>query len=171
MLAILTAVPGVATFYSLAARVIGALLRCNLCMIAIAVGVAWIAGDIHGHRKEEAAWSAKWSAAEAKAERDRLARDVFAKAKTEADANDRLAGISARAEQLETKVQKYERDEELRRATGGNAAGACDPLTDQSDDNWLSDIKRKRKSSAGARGRLAERLRSNFAGSPDPGKR
>ena len=171
MLGLLALIPGAGVAYSAAASVIGAVLRCTVCMIAIAIGVAWVAGDIHGHRKENAAWSAKWSEAEAKSERDRKARDVFTKAKMEADANDRLAGLTARSSELETKVKKYEHDEELRRATGGGAAALNACLTDQSDDDWLSDIRRKRRSDTVGRGRLAERLRAHFTGSPDPGKR
>lgn len=171
MLGLLAMIPGAGAAYSVVSGVVGAILRCNLCMIAIAIGVSWIAGDIHGHRKENAAWSAKWSEADAKAERDRKARDVFTKAKMEADANDRLAGLTARSTELQTKVQKYEHDEELRRATGGGAAALDICLTDQSDDHWLSDIRRKRRTDAVGRGRLAERLRAHFAGSPGPGKR
>lgn len=173
MLALLAAIPGVASVYSAAAAAVAFLLRCTPCLIAIAIAGAWIAGDIHGHRKESAQWSAKWKAAEEQAELDRLKRDAFAKATMERNANDRIAGVSARAEQLEAKVQQYEKDEGLRRATGGVAGGAAviDCLTDQSDDRWLSDIRRGRQVKPAARGGLAERLRARLKGSPDPGKR
>lgn len=171
MLGLLLAAPGAATAWRAVSAIAGFIVRCTPCLIALAIAGAWVVGDIHGKRVTNAAWSTKWAAAEAKAERDRLARDAFAKAKMEVDANDRLAGVSARAQQLQTKVEKYERDEALRRATGGGAAAVDSCVTDQSDDDWLRDIRRKRKSSAAvARRRLAERLRSHFAGSPDPGK-
>ncbi|MGY3588095.1 hypothetical protein [Bradyrhizobium sp. USDA 4350] len=170
MLSLFFAAPGGAAVWRAASAAVGFILKCTPCLIAIAIGAAWVAGAIHEKHVVNAEWSAKWSAAEAKAEHDRKARDAFAKAKIEADANDRLAGVAARASQLEAKVRDYEKDEELRRATGGDAAAIDHCLTDQSDDQWLRDIRRKRKSSAGARGRLADRLRSHFAGSRDPGK-
>lgn len=169
MLGLLAAIPGVGPIYTVAAGAIGFLLRCTPCLIALAIGAAWIAGDIHGHRKENAQWSAKWDAAEAKAELDRKKRDAFAKAKMEADANERIAGIAARADNLETKVQKYEKDEALRRATGGvvGAAVVCD-LTDSADDDWLRGLKQRTKPAA--RRGFAERLRALGGRSPDPGK-
>jgi len=125
---------------------------------------------VHGHRKESAAWSAKWDAAEGQAELDRKKRDALAKAKMEAEANDRVAGVSARAEQLEAKVQQYERDEELSRATGAGSV-AIDPcLTDRSDDQWLRELQRGRKAKPAARRGLAERLRTLGRRSVDPGQ-
>lgn len=171
MLGLVLGVPGVSTTYRLLASVVEFLLSCKPCLFAIAIGIAWVAGDIHGHRKEGATWSAKWAAAEAKSERDRQARDALVKAKIEKDATDRVTGISARADELEKKVESYERDEQLRRATGNGAAGFNACLTDQSDDDWLRDIRRKRKRpGANIGGRFTERLRSHFAASPDPGK-
>lgn len=169
MLGLLLATPGVATASRAVAAVAGFTVKCAPCMIALAIGTAWVAGDIHGHHKEGATWSARWAAAEAKAERDRMARDAFAKARMEKDANDRLAGISASAAELETKVRDYEQQEELRRATGGGGAAVDPCLTDQSDDRWLRDIRRRQAQPAARRG-LAERLRAPGGRSPGPGQ-
>ena len=170
MLGLLLAAPGVASVWNAVGAVIGFIGRCTVCMIAIAIGVAWIAGDIHGRHKDSAEWSAKWDAAEAQAELDRQKRDAFAKAKIEADANDRLAGVSARAETLEAKVEKYEKDDALRRATGAGGAAINSCLTDKSDDQWLHELQRERKVKSPARSGFAERLRALGGRSSDPGK-
>jgi hypothetical protein len=172
MIGLLLATPGVATVWRLVAAAVEFIFRCKPCLVALAIGIAWVAGDVHGHRHENAAWSAKWSAAEAKSERDRQARDAFVKAKIEKDAGDRLAEVSARSTELEKKVEAYERDEELRRATGSAAAAIDSCLTDQSDDKWLRDLRRRKgRARAFPSGGIAERLRSYFAGSPGSGKR
>jgi hypothetical protein len=172
MLGLFLGLPGASVVWRVGAAVVEFLLSCKPCLIALAIGAAWVAGDVHGSRHESAVWSAKWKAAEAKAEHDRQTRDAFVKAAMEKNANDRVAGISARAAELEKKVEAYEQDEELRRATGNGAAAVDSCVTDQSDDRWLRDIeKRRTRPRAIPRGSIAGRLRSYFAGSPDPAKR
>ena len=74
----------------------------------IAGSVMFVVGDIHGHRVVNTEWAASEAAATAANERARLARDAFVKAKIEADANERLATITAHANELELKVTQYE---------------------------------------------------------------
>lgn len=53
MLGLLAAAPGVASVFNVGSAVFGAILRCTVCMIAIAIAAAFIAGDIRGKHKAE----------------------------------------------------------------------------------------------------------------------
>jgi hypothetical protein len=96
---------------SAAANVFTAILNFATTAIGaalIAGSVMFTVGDIHGHRVVKTEWVAAEAAATAANERARLLRDAFVKAKIEADANERLATITAHASLLELKVTQYE---------------------------------------------------------------
>jgi hypothetical protein len=89
---------------SIISSLVGALLRCTPCLIALAVGVAWLAGDIHGHRKADAACRAADIAMQLKAaQRDAtIAADTARLAQSQAD------DLSKLNEDLNRKVSDYE---------------------------------------------------------------
>lgn len=132
---------GVCTFIS---TPIGAALLAAL--------IAYNAGVHIERARLNASWQAKWDAAEAQAEQDRLKRDAFMKAKIEADANTRLADLATRKDELERMVNDYARDE-------AKQPGAAQCLTDESDARWLRDAQRTHAQPKAKRG-LAERLRT-----------
>lgn len=155
----------IASFFTLAAfsKLFGVVWRGFCDFIATPIGAALIAGFVmywvgvvHERHSLNAAWQAKWDAAEAQAEHDRLQRDATIKLKIEMNANNRLDELAKRKAELEEKVQAYESEEEKQRALG--AAGKCSPLIDSSDERWLRDAQRNLKPKA--RRGLTLRLRT-----------
>lgn len=131
----------------------------------LAAVIAYNSG-VHIERSRlNATWQAKWDAAEAQAELDRLARDKLMKATVQADADKRINHLSSAKDILAAKLKEYE-DDEARRAgsadgtpAGKTVGGLCPCLTDRSDDQWLLDA-RKAIAQPEARRGLAERLRA-----------
>jgi hypothetical protein len=147
-------------------NVLGTMWKGFCDFISTPIGAALIAGlimygigDAHGHRVTNAAWSTKWSNAEAAAEQDRVKRDADIKAKVEADANQRLAALAERKTQLEQMVQAYEDEEAKQAAVGNFKPKPCACLTDSSDARWLRDAERGRAKPKAQRG-FALRLRA-----------
>lgn len=161
----------IAWFTRAALLKIGGKLWTGFCQfIATPIGAAVVAGLVmfvvgtaHEHHKLNAAWQAKWAAAEQQAEQDRIARDASIKVKMQADAALRTAALQSRAAELEQKVKAYE-DEENKKA----AAGKLGCYTDGVDAQWLRDVQRKRAKPEAHRG-FAVRLRAVGGGSPGAG--
>ncbi len=128
-----------------AAKAAGVLWR-GLCdFIATPIGAALIAalvaynlGGFHATSKSNAAWNAKWAAAEAEAARERLERDASMKAKVQADANSRIDALDKRKAELEQLVKDYEDDAAKQSAVGNGC------YTDSSDEQWLRAAERGR---------------------------
>jgi hypothetical protein len=142
-----------------------------MSFIATPIGAALLASvlayNVGTHfegRKVNAAWQSKWDAAEKQAEIDRLARDALVKAKTQADADQRLKGLSDRKDELEKLLKDYEDEEAAAEKSG--VANPC--LTDSSDDKWLHDAQQSRAKPKARRG-FAERLRAYRSGGASAG--
>ncbi len=134
---LLLAWPAISAFF-------GKLWRGFVAIIATPVGAALVAGlllyfvgSITTARKLNHEWKVKWEQAENEAEAARVLRDANIKREMSANANTRLMILDARKRDLEQKVKEYESTE---KCTG---TGCC--LTDQSDADWLSDIRARPK--------------------------
>lgn len=103
MLGLLFAMPGVASAFSAGTAVIGFIGRCTVCMIALAIGAAWIAGDIHGHRKSNAACRSEQLAAELATK----TADVDIARRAAADAALRAASIQNEADAANKRADDY----------------------------------------------------------------
>jgi len=100
MIALLGLIPGA----GLIAPVIGYILRCTVCMIVMAIGIAWVVGDIHGHRNADAKCRAADIAMQLKAAQ----RDTAIAADTAALAQQQAADLAKVNDDLNRKVADYE---------------------------------------------------------------
>lgn len=53
MFALLAFLPGIGPAAQVASAIATFIIRCKICMLLIALAVVWLAGDIHGLRKEK----------------------------------------------------------------------------------------------------------------------
>lgn len=120
MLGLLLAAPGVGSIISAGSAVFGAILRCTVCMIAIAIVAAFIAGDIRGKHRAEAACEAENLAAQLAAKNADLANAR----KAAADAAFRAATIQKDADDEKQRMETYVAELQSRPAPACNLTDA-----------------------------------------------
>ena len=120
-------------------------------LINTPVGAAVVAGVLmfgvgtaHEYRKVNAAWQLKWDQGVAEARAQVVKRDALVKAQIQAEADQKIAALTERKDELERQVKAYE-DDQTKQAAANK--GPCAPeLTDDGDARWLHDNQRKRTS-------------------------
>jgi hypothetical protein len=89
---------------SLGSKALDYLLHCTICMVASAIVIAWLAGDIHGHRKE----ATKCRAADIAMQLAAAKRDASIQADTAKLAQQQADELTKVNANLTRKVSDYE---------------------------------------------------------------
>ena len=98
-----TFIPGVGPLISGGLSLVGTVLRCTPCLVALAIGAAFLYGDIHGHRASDATCAANDVKMQlAAAERDKAAADD-----AKQFAEQQSASLAAENAALKQKVDDY----------------------------------------------------------------
>jgi hypothetical protein len=105
LISVATLVPGVGPILGGGLSALGALFRCTLCMIAISIGIAFLAGDLHGDRVA----NAQCKAADVAMQLAAAQRDVKAAKDAAEFADQQLKTLDAENVALTQKVTAYEK--------------------------------------------------------------
>lgn len=106
MIPFLAAIPGVGPVIALGITAVQYLVKCAVCMIALAIGASWLAGDVHGHRKANAACRAADLAMQLNAEK----RDASILADTIKFKESQLVTMEGESADLKKRLDAYEAD-------------------------------------------------------------
>jgi hypothetical protein len=105
MLGLLAFIPGIGPIISIGSSIIGTILRCKPCLIALAISAAFIAGDIHGRGKERAACRAADIAMQLKAAQ----RDVAIQNDTIQFKQQQIDDLSKETDDLKRQKDAYDK--------------------------------------------------------------
>lgn len=116
---LLAFIPGVGPLLALGSSLIGIVTRCIPCMVVIGLVVAWVAGDIHGHRKSDAACHAADIAIQLKAKE----RDAAILADTVKFKDQQMTVLQSQSDDLKARLDEYEKSPKVACPLGVDRAG------------------------------------------------
>jgi uncharacterized membrane protein YeaQ/YmgE (transglycosylase-associated protein family) len=111
----LSFIPGVGPVAGVLGSVISTVGSCTVCMVALGIGGAWVAGDIHGHHKAEAVCQAADVSAQLAATR----RDAAIAAMSAASEKKRADDLAAANSGLDKQVADFELERKKLPAVNG----------------------------------------------------